>query len=309
MDNPASAFLQALAERMNKENDLSDITYALCRADEKFRAFFFEFCFDEKISVEDINREYAVNNSRPDFYLRDMHGQERIIEVKIYDKNQHFDQYRKDFPDAKYAFIANYPHQEVHGWTIKTWRSFCDAIVKQDLKHNNSLISGYIEYLKTVIGIEEFKAMKLNLCTSLPDFYNNLIYIAKKEFGFWEYNSSKSFCSNYYGQFFYKEDLYLWFGLYLSDGKIYIGLKDADTWVPDCIRKNIETLIANGCDTEYFEQPIKFPDGNYGDYWFLLKDDKFKILCDDKSIEMQKEVLKGFFISVLTNIGAGEYLK
>lgn len=70
MDNPTSVFFQVLAERMNKENDLSDITYALCTADEKFRDFFFEFCFDEKISVEDINREYAVKNSRPDFYLK-----------------------------------------------------------------------------------------------------------------------------------------------------------------------------------------------------------------------------------------------
>ena len=38
-------FFEALAERLSKENHLSDITYALCQSDKVFLQFFLDFFF------------------------------------------------------------------------------------------------------------------------------------------------------------------------------------------------------------------------------------------------------------------------
>ena len=99
--NELSNFFSALAERKHNENDLSDITYALCYSDDEFCRFFLHFCFDEEIKTFDLTREYQRDSSRPDFYFHDLENQERIIEVKLYDRNQHFNQYEKAFPSGK----------------------------------------------------------------------------------------------------------------------------------------------------------------------------------------------------------------
>ena len=69
-------FFEYLAERKYHENDLSDITYALCYANDNFRKCFLNFCFkDENDSVDidtrDLTREYSIEDSRPDFYFHD----------------------------------------------------------------------------------------------------------------------------------------------------------------------------------------------------------------------------------------------
>ena len=90
-------FFLSLAERKHNENDLSDITYALCKANDEFRKFWLKYCFEDDIDTEDLVREYQDGFSRPDFFFHDLNNQERIIEVKIYDWNQHFEQYEEYF--------------------------------------------------------------------------------------------------------------------------------------------------------------------------------------------------------------------
>ena len=51
MKSTLNDFFEVLATRMGKENDLSDMTYALCEANQGFRRFFIEYffgsgCFD-----------------------------------------------------------------------------------------------------------------------------------------------------------------------------------------------------------------------------------------------------------------------
>ncbi len=116
MQTDLNSFFSFLAERKNSENDLSDITYSMCQTNGNFKRFFLKFCFDEEVDTNDLSREYAQNDSRPDFFFHDRKNQERLIEVKLYDRNQHFAQYKKEFPDAKYSFIANYQHEKVDGW-------------------------------------------------------------------------------------------------------------------------------------------------------------------------------------------------
>lgn len=299
--NMLKLFFENLAERMNKENNLSDITYTLCKINADFKKFFLSFCFDENIDSKDLNREYYVGNSRVDFYFYDLDNKEKLIEVKINDKKQHFGQYEKDFPNAEYAFIANYKYEPRDKWIIKTWKDFYDKLFENTKLKYDCLISGYMEYLKSVICIKEFQVMDLNKVDSLSIFYDNLINILVNDFCFSPDNSLKSCCNNYYGQFFYKnvsnETLYLWFGIYLgktSDNRkspIYIGLKDNENWVPLRIRQ-------------------KMKDCNDGDYWFSLKNKKFEVLCgSSKSSEDQKDVIKNFFEEVMQSIDAQSYLQ
>ena len=94
-----NSFFKAIAERLHKENALSDITYALCQSDKAFLQFFLDFFFGEgKINVNsdkvELKREYSVIEGRPDFAIMVNGRCTHLIEVKIGDRNQHFDQYK-----------------------------------------------------------------------------------------------------------------------------------------------------------------------------------------------------------------------
>ena len=300
-----SDFFLALAERKHNENDLSDMTYALCNTDESFRRFFLQFCFDEEIDTFDLTREYQKESARPDFFFHDLKSQERLIEIKIYDQNQHFKQYEKLFPSAKYAFIANYTHEKVEGWKIKTWKDFIIAL-EQSALCKKKLINGYLHYLKTLTNAKEFSKVNLNDCKSLPDFLENLKTLFKQDFGFDVYNALKSCNEYYYGQFFRKGDFYLWSGLYLPEGNIYIGFKDSDGWISKNLRNRIKTLIDSKSQKELYGVS-KDSDGNYGDFWFRME--KSDIFFDENATgDTQKKALKDFISEVFIAIEAEKVL-
>lgn len=291
---------------MRNENDLSDVTYALCNSNKDFQNLFLNFCFDETIDTDDITREFAVADSRPDFYFHDNKTKkECVLEVKIYDRNQHFEQYEKQFPNAKYAFIANYQFENIEKWKIKTWKGFYNHLLNSEIK-TDPVISGYLRYLKSVTNILEFKKMNLKECSSLPTLLENLKAILIQEYNFSEYNSTKSFSMYYYGQFFMKKDLYFWIGIYLHDNKLYIGFNDSDYWVPEGIRKNITNLINSNIKNNYY-LTTEAQDGNYGKYWFCLNNIN-SLYDENRNLDEQKNTLKDFINSVFKDIGAENYL-
>ena len=74
-----------------------------------------------KNDTDYLAREFAVVNSRPDFYFHDnKNKKECVLEVKIYDRNQHFKQYENQFPNTQYAFIANYDFTNIEKWKKKS---------------------------------------------------------------------------------------------------------------------------------------------------------------------------------------------
>ena len=291
---------------MRRENDLSDVTYALCKSNKDFQNQFLSFCFDEIIDTDDLTREFAVAGSRSDFYFHDnITKKECVLEVKIYDRNQHFDKYLECFPNAKYAFIANYEFEKIEKWKIKTWEEFYNHLSKSEIK-SEPIISGYLQYLKSVTNIMEFKKMNLKECKSLPRLLTNLKVILVQEYNFMEYNSAKSFSMNYYGQFFMKNDLYFWIGIFLPDNNLYIGFNDSDYWVPEEIRENIINLINLNKKPEYY-WTTEEQDGNFGKYWFCM-DNINCLYSDDATIEEQKKALKEFINMVFKDIDAEKYL-
>ena len=63
MSEKINLFFESMAERLTNENDLSDITYALCKTDEDFRKFFLEYCFESPVDTDNLigqNSSFAI---------------------------------------------------------------------------------------------------------------------------------------------------------------------------------------------------------------------------------------------------------
>ena len=115
-------FFRELSRRMYKENDLSDMVYALCRSNPGFMQFFLDFVFGAGRLVASefrIEREVSFDGDRPDFVLtKKDNGERYFIEVKIGDRNHHFSQYRKKLEELNgrsgphLGYITNYEINE-----------------------------------------------------------------------------------------------------------------------------------------------------------------------------------------------------
>ncbi|MBO5939573.1 MAG: hypothetical protein J6R18_00050, partial [Kiritimatiellae bacterium] len=189
-------FFEALSERAYKENDLSDVTYALCESDSCFRQFFINFFFKNhhpKIDASKvvITREFSTEWGRPDFYIRDNNGTLFIVEVKIWDGNHHFEQYNKILKGKetkgqkieegsganawhRLGYIANYDAVKevpvsVDGKTIgeavavcarvATWKEFVEELELYSC-FNDSAIQAYLKYVKNVCPFDDFNLNK-----------------------------------------------------------------------------------------------------------------------------------------------------
>lgn len=178
-------FFTALSERMYKENNLSDVTYALCEADVKFRQFFLDFFFhDARLTAGEvtIERETGFKKSgRPDFCIWTRDGGLYVVEVKIYDGNHHFEQYHDILAENKgngdnggrsawkrLGYIANYKEAKdvkIENGSktadeacsrVATWPEFVDGLERY-LGFDDPTIRGYVEYVKRVCPYDDFQ--------------------------------------------------------------------------------------------------------------------------------------------------------
>lgn len=180
-------FFKHFSWKFAKENDLSDITWAMCMASENFRDTFLHFFFPNMIIDKDITieREKAEEDSRPDFYI-DNRGVVFLIENKINDKNHHFGQYDDTFKvtPQRFGYITNYTIFDKNileeGYSLKTWKELYDhfLLFMPDNNEEKLLWEGYLEYVKNVCGIVIIdKLMKLEGIYSL---YSLMEIIEKK---------------------------------------------------------------------------------------------------------------------------------
>ena len=228
-------FFKAIAERYHNENDLSDITYALCQSDKAFLQFFLDFFFGEgKINVHqdkiEIEREYAVAEGRPDFAILVNGKCTHLIEVKKGDAYHHFSQYQgilekegnKELT-GHLGYITNYPiilatlrqddqdaYKEAcdNGRTVKTWKEL-SCKLESYLAFNDPMLKEYLNYLQIVCQIDNF-----SLPDSTPikssDFAEISRFIGGLEGkinemgneGVFYYNNAKKFGSGHMGHFF-----------------------------------------------------------------------------------------------------------
>ncbi len=302
-----NTFFLRISDRFYKENDISDITWAIIESSNLFKNFFMKF-FWQDFTLDSKNfkatREFSKYGSRPDFFIEN--GNDKfIIEVKKYDRNYHFDQYKKDFPDCKFAFISIYkpPYQE--SIVTKTWKEFISYLENRikyipDETNEKEIIKGYINYIKGVCEIMEYK--KLNFSNVKTIFYflkliEREILVSDEELEFSVDKKSKGFTEDKVGYYFYAskkggEKLILcWFGYFFgwSDNAIYIEVIE---WNKEII-KLFENNNLNS-DFKYSENPLI--DNTYNNsIWFRLKEEYNKLFHQDNStVENQIEILKSF---------------
>ena len=184
-------FFKVLADRLYKENNLSDVTYALLAANSGFRKFFLDFFFPGAGLSPDtvvIEREHAEPGGRPDFWIRAENGTVYIVEFKIWDGNHHFNEYvqilekdengGEDTASQRLGYIANYSLEglDAKGCRLHTWKEFEDALAGENV--HDLQIQGYLEYLKRVCPNEDFKLEKWPFCLAdfkhVKDFYAGL---------------------------------------------------------------------------------------------------------------------------------------
>jgi len=315
MKNKTINFFELLSERLYQENNLSDITWALLNISSLFRKFFIEFFFDNKKVINNINeivetsviyREYSVNDSRPDFYIESA-KQSFIVEVKKYDNDYHFQKYYKNFKDSGKALISinkltssNQVNGKNSGFTMKTWSEFYFELENKKESINDieqSLIEGYLQYLKKSCYIINYKKMKLESLNSLYLFNNKIKEIIERN-ECEVYSKAKSFDENFSGWFFKikikSAIIYPWFGITYNDEEINIlvELRAGDNWCGDIkkfndIKDNDSFELINNGDTISFFMPKKI----FANILKQDKNDQIKTLEDFFS-EIKKELKK-----------------
>lgn len=163
-------FFKGLGDRCWKENDLSDVTYAMCRGSKVFFQFFLDFFFTNEFALDagdaEITREVDDGNgNRPDFRIETRKGV-FYIEVKIWDGNQHFAEYTKSLQKAneeyhedeatarkRLGYIVNYPLTQ-SGHVVHRWEELIEHLKRYDC-FNDEGIRGYAEFVKHVCGLRE----------------------------------------------------------------------------------------------------------------------------------------------------------
>ena len=169
MSTNIGAFANALSSRMWKENDLSDMTYAMCEGNMEFRQFFLDFFFrDSHLNAEDVKifREWCTSqNNRPDFCIQDKTDKRYFfVEVKLWDGNLHYDEYcgelnhlnseQTSIAEANLGYIAAYKIPPLGECCIThTWLEFYTELKKLSFL-NDSAIKCYCMFLCSVAGLE-----------------------------------------------------------------------------------------------------------------------------------------------------------
>ena len=164
---------------MWKENGLSDVTYALCCGSRVFLRFFVDFFFhDFDLDAESLSIERESSDgrgNRPDFRVTDQRNGVFFIEVKIWDRNHHFDSYVKSLieenltevgdshiseSDAKkrlgyiaaYSITSSEVPESVGCPNVKTWEQLYSTLKRWSFFEDDA-IRAYGMYLSNVCGL------------------------------------------------------------------------------------------------------------------------------------------------------------
>ena len=117
--------------------------------------------------------ELSFENGRPDFTIHVGESEIYIIEVKIWDSNHHFSQYKERLGDnvnGHLGYIANYTINKeelseedkqafenacADGKTVKTWKEFIHKLERYQA-FNDPMIRSYLDYVRAVCPFDDF---------------------------------------------------------------------------------------------------------------------------------------------------------
>ncbi len=306
-----------LGKRLTKENHLSDITWALANNIEEFRKLIMDLFKFEDTGKEpvDFNRENALKNgSRPDFLL-ELGDRYLVIENKIYDRNYHFEQYsepREGKKKGTFGIIINHKMDGAsrqmatsHNFLVVTWKDVVDQIKGTHFSSEaRPYMNAYINYVREVCSIMEFKEIRLEKLNSLPYFVN----LIKKIISEYEsndieidlYPAQRAFGPSWSGQYFSmkrkgsEKTTYPFWGIDYGEEPPCVLFALERDWCTDLYLKYKGKRIKKDIfyiETDAPEQEIEF----------VLNDEKFEEFKKGE-LDLQEEILKDFFQKVVAEI-------
>lgn len=310
----ASQFFENLASYYRHENDLSNITVALCNASECFKEKFLHFFFDsiDVSNVTDITREVWDQNgagSRVDIHISMNSDEKYIIEVKIGDKNHHFGQYEDAFgvDIDHFGYITNYYCREglKLGYDVKTWRQFYDTLNRSD--NLDSLSHSYMSYLKKVCGITKYNSpMNLKSLNAIPQFFETMDSIVAKESetlhispldekrGAWNYSYKVFRIDGKVGNEWLTNGYFLVY--YPGPHTISIGIAGCDK-IP------VKDIEKNAKNEQFSYSNVPYIDTDWWGYlWYDLSDSALEQMQKTESMEEQEKILTNYLNEVMSSI-------
>jgi hypothetical protein len=305
-------FFQNLSRRFASENDLSDVSWVMAESVPVFRLLFIQFFFKEVSDLSKLDifrREHAEGANRVDFYVK-INGSEFVIECKVMDKNQHFDDYKDQWPRARHGYIANYVIDPQPGVEMRTWEEFTKYLT--DAAHmetidtsSRELIQGYSLYIKRVCSIIEFKKMTINNLSGLYHFNLLVRKIVQSISGYKStlVNSSKPFEENRSGRYFSLQKaggptITPWLGVYYTETVgIYVGFDKG--WCKAVFDAMPEKSTNDGL---LFKAPYKDYE-EFAAVWFELKEEHFdRFNSQETTSEQQELLLRDFVQEILASV-------
>lgn len=283
---------------LGNENALSDVIAATCNTSFTFKKLFLDFFFSGKNLVEKcpsaIEREvWSENKSlRFDLYFTTTDNEEFIIENKIYDRNDHFDEYTQVYKEDHIGFIANYNVDEIKYTNKHTWEEFLNYLKDKKVENEEKiLVDGVLQYIQEVCGIMEEKNFKLEELHDLGYFLKCLKRLLVKN-GFTINNKAKGSSEYRVGFWCYKNKSF-WFGVYLNeegnDGfSIWGGIYNYEIE-----NKKLENLAFSSFDANDNTDKCK---------WFKLKNEYITKLSDETESYSDKICILEKFISEIEGI-------
>lgn len=304
-------FLDILSSRKRSENDLSDITWALCLSSHSFQTLFLNFFFPniEFLNITRFEREKSEGDSRPDFLIEN-NGRIYLIECKINDRNHHFEQYTSTFnlPNEQLGYITNYKMIQ-NGFTIKTWEELYNLVTNNlpEIENEKALWTGYLRYLKSVCGIIKItKKMDLKGMYSLYSFTELLKKLVNRTESDFElrYYSNKNIqgdngISGCYFEIKYLSEkiktTWAWIGVYYNreNPLICLGFENKESWgkpVYEIIDKQLDKIEKD----EFYKEPYH----EDGAIWFELTKEKHQEF-EMSNLDAQIQILKEFMDRVI----------
>lgn len=314
-----STFFSNMADRLGGENNLSDVTWTMCKTFPSFLKEWVSFFFGKLdcSTVQCIEREVFANenkNSRVDFYIESSEEQmPYIIEVKIYDSQHHFVQYDKDFnvtPDH-FGYITNYPLEREGGYEIRQWKQFYDRLKKSTVftAEEWPLVNAYMEFLKRVCNMDEIiEKVNLEKMNSLFDIIRLFKQLAAR--------NTDCYTSKLYKDYTDNASKYIallvnyvrhpeWGNVYPVIGvwfnppgpRICAGFYNAGGWgKPVCKHMKSNRTKLNSVVTQRCGSPILEDEG----YFFYLSGDSLNEFNNASCVEEQRAILKVFLDEVIT---------
>ena len=318
-------FFYNLSIRFRKENDLSDITWAMCQSCESFRNAFLRFFFENIDLTKEIiiEREKSGEGSRPDFVI-DRDGLTYLIENKIYNHSHHFGQYDEAFnvPPSRFGYITNYKVLDEEAlsrdYQLRTWEEFYDTLnnnLPED-EEQKQFLQGYLNYIENVCNMVRIdQPMKLDGLYSLfclvqtfeklserdeQDFKlsiyssNSVCGSTASRLGFTGVNFEVKYKSK---QLNVKSQIWGWIGVYYNGPEPVIAIEfyNKPGWGEEFC-KIILPYSAKWSDQETFIKPY-FEEKHY--LTFELSEDLHKKFNLSESVSEQEQILKSYMDEVL----------